>query len=64
MLEKLTIAFFSQKHESKKEMTLAFDLYNKKWTRFARKNKADEKLFENTVKLVLTKTAETNAKSN
>jgi len=56
MIEKLLTAFFSQEYKSKKEMGLAFSLYNKKWTRYARKNKLDEKLFESKSKEVLTKT--------
>lgn len=61
MLEKLSIAYFSTNYTDKKQMVLAFEIYNKKWTRYARKNKLDEKLFETTVKSVLTKTAQTNA---
>jgi hypothetical protein len=55
MLEKILTAFFSQEYSSKKEMLLAYSLYNKKWTRHARKNKLNEKEFEEKSKQVLTK---------
>jgi len=63
MLEKLSIAFFSQEYPSKKEMLIAFEGYNKKWKRHARKNKLDEKLFEKISKQVLTNVKQ-NAKRN
>lgn len=58
MLEKLLVAYFSQQYRDKSEMGLAFELYNKKWKRYARKNKISEKEFELKVKSVLTKVKE------
>lgn len=52
-INKLLVAYFSQTYSSNEEMAIAFDAYNKKYKRHARKNKLREKEFEITVKQIL-----------
>lgn len=54
-INKLLLAYFSQEYNSNDEMAMAFDGYNKKYKRYARKNKLSEKYFEITVKQILNK---------
>jgi len=64
MLNELLLAFFSTQYNSKDDMLVAYSLFNKKWKRFARKNKLNEKDFEHKTTEVLTKIKENNGTSS
>jgi len=64
MLNELLLTFFSTQYNSKEDMLTAYSICNKKWMRYARKNKLKEKDFEHKTTEVLTKIKENNGTSN
>lgn len=64
MLNDLLLTFFSTQYNSKQDMLTAYSICNKKWRRYARKNKLNEKNFEQKTTEVLTLIKENNGTSN
>jgi hypothetical protein len=64
MLNELLLTFFSTQYNSKEDMLTAYTVCNKKWSRYARKNKLNEKDFEQKTTEVLTLIKKNNGTSN
>lgn len=64
MLNELLLTFFSTQYNSKEDMLNAYSVCDKKWRRYARKNKLNEKNFQQKTTEVLTKIKENNGTSS